>query len=220
MTNPQNFVNHMQSMLNLKGIFTPGAALQYLNELERYVGENEMDMEGKQPGAARMWQDAIANLTRSFQQFERQARSNPAFQYPWQPAGQQGQVAGKTPGQAGQGVKYVGPGGETGGGGDVWDKKIDANSLTSSDAIKHAINQLPPMSVLSLDRFTEDLAQGKGAEENKRIYNLVNSNLSAITRALMNMREKASEDPDYQRIWHDTGVYRAALANLRRSLRF
>ena len=219
MTNPQNFASYMQSALNVNA-FTPGAALQYLNELERYVGENEMDMEGKQPGAARMWQDAIANLTRSFQQFERQARSNPAFQYPWQPAGQQGQVAGKTPGQAGQGVKYVGPGGETGGGSDVWDRKIDANSLTSSDAIKHAINQLPPMSVLSLDRFTEDLAQGKGAEENKRIYNLVNSNLSTITRALMNMREKASEDPDYQRIWHDTGVYRAALANLRRSLRF
>lgn len=97
--NSQAFVDHMQTTLGSNS-FPPASALQYLGELSRYVSDYEADMEGRQPGSVRKWQSALFNLTREFQKYERQAKSqaqqsgksdlmNPfesqsGFQYPWE----------------------------------------------------------------------------------------------------------------------------------------
>lgn len=112
---PQSFVEYMRTMLGTRD-FTPQAAMKYLNELSRYVSENEADMEGKKSGSVNSWKKALYNLTRAFQQYERRggaqgdkpsdtelkdpwAKQQGGFLYPWET--QKGTDAGQ--GQAGQG---------------------------------------------------------------------------------------------------------------------
>lgn len=89
MNNPKSFVEHMQTTLGSRD-FTPAAALQYLNELSQYVSGNEFDMEGKQPGMVKQWQSAIFNLTKQFQNYEKES------------SGQTGTSPGQKPGGPGQ----------------------------------------------------------------------------------------------------------------------
>ena len=212
MTSPQSFVNYMHGLIGSQ-TFLPDAALQYLEEIRLYVNENAVEMEGKQVGAARMWQAATAELVRKFQQFERQAKGNQKFQYPWGGTGGSsgGQAGGGQQGQAG-GVKYLGFGGDE-------STQVDWRNLKTLDDIKNAANSLPLMSGLTYERF-QDIAGSRDQTKQKEVFDKISNNLTLLVGALSRARAKYSEDPYFVRIWNDTGDYRTALENLRRSLRF
>ena len=227
MNTPQSFVDHMQGVLNSQ-TFPPSSALQYLSELERYVSANAMEMEGKQAGTARMWQQAVRDLTRKFQQFERQARGNKAFQYPWQ-VGQAGAAGGYgsqsapsgQPGQAGAGgaYSYVGRGGGAAG-----TQTINWNSLQSGRAtmpdIAAAMDSLPDEDTLmDPDSFVGE-AKLKGYKAPEKYLDVVDNQLRIIQFALKGLRGRVppNQKQIYDKVRGDAYTYSGLLRNTRTML--
>jgi hypothetical protein len=224
MNAPQNFADHMQRALNSR-TFPPASALQYLNELEQYVSANAAEMEGKQAGTARMWQQAVRNLTGKFQQFERQAKGNKAFQYPWQQGqqGQQGQQqggqpgsdlinpfperggAGGQPGQPGQPYGYRGLGGGAAG----------QNTLVS---VQKAFDALPRVQFLRDPKSFERLARNYGGSA--ALIKRIDDTLAKIQNSLDVMGRNITKDQEaqYNQVLEDSSSYSTMLDNLKTAL--
>jgi peptidoglycan hydrolase-like protein with peptidoglycan-binding domain len=172
MQSAQTFVDYMQTALSSQS-FPPASALQYLGELSRYVSDYEADMEGKQPGSVRKWQAALFNLTREFQKYERQAKTqtgvsgrsdlmNPwaaqnGFKYPWD--AQEG-AEGDENGTIAQ--KYLGGApGATG-----YARKQSGAGLNSPDGALKALYQFRPDMFEDPELFkTKAMARGKNPEQ-------------------------------------------------------